>query len=94
MSRFVETPEDVAVKRRLWDSTEAEVLFFAKKHAEMHVRGQSEESETQKDVLCAAKSKLYKKSLVRKCAKFIRADDPDGLSGALRGFRTEIGLNV
>ena len=91
--KLVETAGDIAVKDKLFNSTMSEVLGFAKKHAERHVvRGG--ETEGQKDILSAAKSKGYTMKQIRRAAMFIRRGKTETVAyeNFVSEYRNKLGL--
>ena len=90
--KLKQTDEDVAVMNKLFDSTMSEVLGFAKKHAARHEVGG--ETDGQKDILCAAKSKGYTMAIVRRAAMFIRRDRMETIAyrNFVSGYRSKLGL--
>ena len=91
--KLKETAEDVAVKDRLFDSSLAEVLRFAKKHCELHIVGEGEVDD-QKDILCAAKMKGYQMGVVRSFSSLIRRKliDSSQYTTEVSVYRERLGL--
>lgn len=67
-----ETPEDLAVKARLWDATRRELLFFAARYRQEREAGVWR-TDAQVDVCAAAKKRGYKKGLVEFLGRPCRA---------------------
>lgn len=86
---FKETPEDVAVKERLWDATVREARGFASRHARGHQRGTRETPE-QYDIAFAAKMKGYPMGLIRSLSRAIRRGESENEHLAV--YRSAIGL--
>ncbi len=86
MSRFKETADDIAVKDRLWASTEVEALRFAEREAEEFVIGHAY-SDGQKDVTAAAKKKGYPIGLIRKLGRALRLQLDEAKDEALNAYR-------
>ncbi|WP_299830700.1 hypothetical protein [uncultured Roseobacter sp.] len=91
MSRVVETPEDIAVKQKLWASTEAELMGFAEWEAREFVRGEAY-SDGQKIATNAGRIKGYPIGLIRKLARQVRLGE-DASDDLLR-FRQRLSLDV
>lgn len=91
--KLKETPEDIAVKTKLFDASLAEVLRFATKHCDAHCVGEKE-TDDQKDVLCAAKLKGYLMGDVRSFSSLTRRQliDSDSYDFEVRAFRERLGL--
>lgn len=76
---------DVAVKRRLWEASQRELMYFAGRCAEEHVVG-TKYSKGQQSVTAAARAKGYPAGLVRKLAALKRR-------GLLEGERASLLLD-
>lgn len=88
-----EDSSDIAVKTRLWEATQRELLGFVERYAAHHVVG-CRVSDGQEDVACAAKAKGYPKTLVRDLGSLSRRGLMGGVEAteALRAYRVKIGL--
>lgn len=91
--KLKETPDDLAVKERLWCATEREIERFAKAYADGHIVGQAY-SDAQRDATSAAKSKGYPKGLIREAGRFVKNGEWGGqvCLAFRRGYRARIGL--
>ncbi len=91
--KLKETAEDIAVKDKLFDSSMAEVIGFATKHADRHEVGAGE-TDGQKDILSAAKSKGYQMKLIRRTAMFIRRGRTETIAydNLVSEYRNKLGL--
>lgn len=91
--KFVETAGDIAVKDKLFNSTMSEVTRFANKHRQAHIVG-SDETDEQKDILCAAKMKVYNMGFIRKVSSMIRRNmvDTEYYSNVVGLYRDKLKL--
>lgn len=90
--RYRETEADLAVKARLWEATEREVMRFANSFAEGHVVG-ARRSAAQADTIYAAKKKGYPIGLIESVGAAIRRGDDARIEAELLGYRPKIGLH-
>lgn len=91
--KLKETAGDLAVKEKLWCSTERELHGFAAAYADGRVKGEKY-SDAQRDATCAAKRKGYPVMLVRKLGGIILKGEWGGVecTSLHARYRHRIGL--
>ena len=90
---LTEDKGDKAVKQKLWETTERELMTYAADYAEAHERG-TRKTEKQKDIAATARARGYPKLMVYAFAAFIRRDllESDEATYLTNYYRQKLGI--